>query len=561
MLDELAARAETRPEVQRLAALQRMADRSAGVIQRGTDQDRQTHSANFLNGVAKLRLGRMAQAGNLRNDTRGKIRAIPAGAFVLYQGDLRDNFKIGLTSVEKDHVYGAVVTDAGRTLENNPASWPKGWITYENIAPDAAGSAAVQAPPAGASVTARALSALQGHAIAGKLPAPGANRRNLAPRAIRAWAEKSGNDLSARMPLADLGLAANDVNTPADHKYDTIDPTGELGLDRVDPGSQFFQNAQAFLALNAAAMPGTMAKDHELRSTTTGGARAREGQAWLGSYNKNLNAADIVAITGANVTNIFVNTRAPTWAAYEANLQHQHVAKGFQAASANWEPSATIRGQGNDALIDGMTKGSAGEYYLFHGTSKGNVANISRAGFDPEYVNYTKLKGYGKTGYGTAFTDQFAKALAYAPPEKIVAADHSVTYKHYVVVARVFAGRTHQVGDTARRTRGNLEMTQHNINYEEARGNKMKAQGQGMLHLGQTSSTVAASYTAGTPLHSTVQDRTFDLTLEKEGAEAADPQHQYRDTSLTVSDAIQMYPAYIIECTIPADKMRKGRRS
>lgn len=202
--------------------------------------------------------------------------------------------------------------------------------------------------------------------------------------------------------------------------------------------------------------------------------------------------------------------------------------------------------------------------YLFHGTSRANVFNIASSGFDPEFVTYETIKGYGKTGYGTAFTDQYAKALAYAPPEAVQVGAATV-YKHYVLVARVFVGHSHQVGDQARRTRGNLEMTQNNINYEVARGNKMKAQGKDSVKLGQSSDTVRRSYAAGNPLHSTLQDRNFNLDIPQEpgvGGAAALPaaQKQYRDTSVTVSDAIQMYPAFIIEATIPARHVRRARR-
>lgn len=532
------------------------------VAQLRTNAERAALSANFMQHFDRLYIGRITANSTLRDDRTSSITTLHPGTVIIYQGDIRDNFSKGLTSVVKDHVYVAVVSDATRHLIANHAHWRRGWITYETIETDSTGSAALHAAPAAASVGARTEAYLQGFAVGGALPVRLAHRRNLAPKAIKAWAERTQNPLTDTMPLAHLGLVAGDLNNDPAHHYDTIDPTGELALDRVDHASQFFLDAQQFLGLNAAAMPGTMAGDHELRNIRLGGDRARDGQAWLASYaGKNLNDAGIVGITGATVTNIFINRNAPTWAAYEANIQQHLGARGFGAGNANWSPSQTIRGAGNDALIDRMTTGRAGEYYLFHGTSRANVFNISKSGFDPEFVNYTAIKGYGKTGYGTAFTDQYAKALAYAPPERIVAADGSVTYKHYVLVARVFAGRTHQVGDEARRTRGNLEMTQHNINHEEAKGNKMKAQGQGQAFLGQSSRTVADSYAAGTPLHSTVQDRVFDLTLEMEGAEPADPVLQYRDTSLTISDAIQMYPAYIIESSIPAAHMRSGRRA
>jgi hypothetical protein len=535
----------------------------SSVAQLISDAQRLALVAPFMNNVNHLYIGRITAMSTLRDYRTNEIEKLAAGIVIVYQGNLRDNFSKGFTSVVKDHVYASVVSNPAGQFTVNPANWPSGWIVYENIETDSAGSTALHAAPAAANVPLHIQNYFQGVVnAAGVIPQRVLNRRDLAPKAIKAWAEKTHNPLTTAMPLNALGLANVDLNNTANNQYDTIDPNGDLGLDRLDHNSNFFVNAQQFLNLNAAAMPGTMAKNHELRDEGVGGPRAVLGRAWLASYaGKNLNDAEIVAITGATLTNIFINRNAPTWAAYEANVQHHLNNRNFAAANANWQASATIRGAGNDALIDQMTQARAGEYYLFHGTSRANVFNISKSGFDPEFVNYTRIKGYGKTGYGTAFTDQFAKALAYAPPEVIPAPPGgAVTYKHYVLVARVFAGRTHQVGDRARRTRGNLEMTQYNVNYEEAKGNKMKAQGQGMPFLGQSSSTVADSYAAGTPLHSTVQDRNFDLDLTAEAAQPA--QHiQYRDTSLTVSDAIQMYPAYIIECTIPAANMRKGARN
>jgi hypothetical protein len=297
-----------------------------------------------------------------------------------------------------------------------------------------------------------------------------------------------------------------------------------------------------------------------LRNTWTGGDRARDGQRWLDSYHKDLDRAKIVAITGSNVVNIFVNRAAPTWAAYEANYKHHAV--GFQPKATDWQPAQTLRNTDQAVLrIRNLTQPRPGEMYLFHGTSRANVFNIAKSGFDPEYVNYTWGKGYGKTGYGTAFTDQYAKALAYAPPT-LIGQGQNAEYRHYVLVARVFVGHSHDAGDRARRTRGNLEMTQDNLNYDLSRGNKPRAQGEGKPHLGLASATVAASIAQGDPLHSTFQHRTFNLTLEAEQGQGAAPlsQHAYRDTSVVISDAIQMYPAYIIEATIPAHHMRRGRR-
>jgi len=531
------------------------------VAQLISDTQRLALVAPFMNNFNRLYVGRITAQSTLRDYRTKEIEKLAPGTVVVYQGDIRDNFSKGLASAVKDHVFASVVSNAAGQLIPNHATWVNGWIVYENIETDSTGTDALHAAPAAVSVPLCVQNYLQGVTMGGVIPQRIFNRRNSAPKAIKAWAEKTQNPLTAQMPLNAMGLAMADLNNTANNRYDTIDPNGDLNLDRLNHASAFFANLQQFLNLNATAMPGTMATNHELRDTSTGGARAQEGRSWLASYaGKNLNNADIVSITGATITNIFINRNAPTWAAYEANVQHHLNARNFRAANANWQASATIRGHRNDALIDQMTHARAGEYYLFHGTSRANVFNISKSGFDPEFVNYTWLKGYGKTGYGTAFTDQFAKALAYAPPERIAASGGAVTYKHYVLVARVFAGRTHQVGDEPRRTRGNLEMTQHNINYEEAMGNKMKAQGQGMPHLGKASKTVANSYAAGTPLHSTVQDRNFDLRIAADGALPAQ-QLQYRDTSLTISDAIQMYPAYIIESIIPANNMRTGTRT
>lgn len=541
----------------------------AAPAQLGTEVDRRNAAAQFMGAMAKLQLGFITEPATLRNHARGEIRTLPAGSVIVYQGDLRDSFAVGPTAVEKDHVYAAVVSDNGqRTLATNPAGWGEGWVVYEKIQPDIVRSAALRVTPTPQGVRAAVLAYLQGIAPNNVIQAPAPARVDTAPRAIRAWAEKSGADLTTPMPMnvqvngqqLDTQLA-NDPNS----NYATIDPAGALGLRRLDPNSALFQEFGQFLSLNADAMPGTMASDHELRSTSTGGDRAVLGRQWLGSYNKGLNAADVVAISGATITNIFVNANCPTWEAYDRNTAH--IVNANQV-NTTWEPSATLLGQpqAQTQLINRMTKGRAGEFYLFHGTSRQNIFNISKTGFDPEFVNYTLFKGYGKTGYGTAFTDQFAKALAYAPPEVVVAPgpanQNQTRYVHYVLVAKVFAGNPYAAQDRARRTRGNLEMTRQNLNYEEARGNKPKAQGQGMPHLGQTSDAVRDLLNGGQFVHSTVQDRTYNLHLNQEQGDPANLNldRSFRDTSLTVSDAIQMYPIYIIECTIPHDKVRSARR-
>lgn len=533
---------------------QQLATRASAnnVIQLRTAQQRLNLAQNFLAQMGHLNIGSIQPEATLRDHHRNEIQKIAANSVIIYQGDIRDNFGIW-GGVEKDHVYAAVVGDAQRNFIRNPNRWAKGWVVYEKVRTDIARSNAMRNTQQGGHLRGNIDHYLASISVNGKIPAPGDERVNQAPKSIKAWAEKNNVDLSASMPLPQ-GFQTN--NAP-NNQYPTIDPNGDLALSRLDPASPLFQDIQQFLNLNADAMPGTMAGDHELRNTRTGGARAQMGRQWLDSYNKNLNEAAVVAITGANVTNVFVNSNCPTWAAYNQNVQALS-----QNVNPAWQPSETIRGQGNDQLIDAMTKDRPGEFYLFHGTSKNNVFNISKAGFDPEYVNYTKIKGYGKTGYGTAFTDQFAKALAYSPPEVIPPAVHGgqPTYKHYVIVAKVFAGNPYYVGDQARRTRGNLELTEQNINYEEARGNKPKAQGQGMPHLGKNSSTVRRLLNGGQQLHSTLQDRNFTTTMPREALELADQRRQYRDTSLTVSDAIQMYPAYIIECIIPANKVRSANR-
>lgn len=539
------------------------------VIQLRNAQQRQGLAQNFLTQMGHLNIGSIQSEATLRDHGKNEIQRIPANSVIIYQGDNRDNFGTW-GGVEKDHVYAAVVSNANRNFINVPNQWAKGWIVYEKVRTDVQRSTQMRNSPGGSrGVKGRILNYIASITIGGQIPAPTNARVDLAPRALKAWAEKAGRDLTVPMPTNvanDQGVQIDQhLAIDADHNYATIDPQGELNLSRLDPNSQLFQDFNQFLNLNADGMPGTMARDHELRNERTGGARAQLGRQWLESYGKNLTEAEYVAISGADITNIFVNTHCPTWEAYNANVQ-SIVGRNQINALPVWQPSQTIRGQdaAQDQLIDRMTKDRPGEFYLFHGTSRQNVFNISKTGFDPEYVNYTAVKGYGKTGYGTAFTDQFAKALAYAPPEIIpsVVPGGQPTFKHYVLVAKVFAGNPYRAGDRSRRTRGNLEMTEQNINYEEAKGNKVKSQGEGMPFLGKSSDTVRGLLDRGEYVHSTLQDRVFDLTMAREGAELADLHRQYRytDTSLTVSDAIQMYPIYIIECTIPADKVRSARR-
>jgi hypothetical protein len=539
------------------------------VLQLKTPAQRRLDEASFFADHHRLFVGQVS-GGSMRNAEGQRQTALPQGAFVVYHGGIRDNFEYRDSghTIAQDRVFAALVTTASGQLQTSN-HWVKGWIKYSDITPDYAASQTLQARDGAVNGAATVHAALNSMAQNNRLSLA-AHRTARAPAAIRAWVESRVSGQNGDMEIDDLqrpmpaSHGAQAIPTEAPNGADAVlDPQHDLGLAKIsasaDPNS-FYGQFTAFLSENAANMPGTMAKDHELRNTWTGGDRARDGQRWLDSYQKDLDRAKFVAITGSNVVNIFVNRAAPTWAAYEANYLHHAV--GFQPKATDWQPAQTLRNTDQAVLrIRNLTQPRPGEMYLFHGTSRANVFNIAKSGFDPEYVNYTWGKGYGKTGYGTAFTDQYAKALAYAPPT-LIGQGQNAEYRHYVLVARVFVGHSHDAGDRARRTRGNLEMTQDNLNYDLSRGNKPRAQGEGKPHLGLASATVAASIAQGDPLHSTFQHRTFNLTLEAEQGQGAAPlsQHAYRDTSVVISDAIQMYPAYIIEATIPAHHMRRGRR-
>ena len=558
----------------RLTALQRMAHTGArtlpAVMQLKSPQERRDAEQGFLDNHHKLFLGQVV-GGRIGDANGNALATLTAGAFVIYSGAIRDNFtyKDSGHTIEQDRVFGAVVTNAAGQLKNR-AEWVTGWIKYGDIKPDYVASQALQTRERAVSGGATVFAALNAIAQNGTLHFAD-HRTSQAPKAIRAWVEHQATGENG-----ETALAAFETRMPLSHGNDALqteaangadailDPQHELGLSKLsvqaDPNS-FYAKFVAYLAENANALPGTMAKDHEMRSTWTGGPRASQGQDWLKSFGRQLNNEKVVAITGSQIVNIFVNRAAPTWSSYEANYQHHMQSKGFQVKNTDWTVAA-LRGD-DDAIqrIHDLTQPRPGEMYLFHGTSRESVFNIAKTGFDPEFGNFSFAKGYGKTGYGSDFTDQFAKALAYAEPTK-VSQDQNAQSRKYVIVARVFVGHSHDAGDQARRTRGNLEMTQDNLNYEQSRGNKPKAQGIGQRWLGQASETVAASYNSGDPLHSTLQHRVFDLSLDAEQGQGLLAMHrQFRDTSVVISDAIQIYPAYIIEATVPTQYVRKGRRT
>ena len=604
--------------------LQQMTQRMQVIqLMRSTAQ-RQALTVAFLQGATHLKVGYITGATTRYTNARTEIgNTLAAGTMIIFDGFIRDNFSVGRASEEQDHVYGMVVSNAAAVPIVGQVNWHRGWFDYSKVDMDATRTAALAlaaaavvpapipalavppiigpAPPPLPPVPVTPIVAVDNYLVGLAVAAPRSaiTRAEMAPASIKAWSERTGTDLGTAMPMAGLGavpaVALHGVDfgaalaADADRsEYTTVDPNNTLGLTRLDPAHPTFAAFSAFLNANAAAMPGTMAKKHELRDEGIGGPRALVGRQWLqqvgindtppGRFQRD-RRHHTIAITGANVTNIFINSNAPTWAAYNANvvaLQAQMAAQQVAAAAAPapgvhvvpapapaFEPWQVLTAgpAAIPAFVQGFTHPRPGEEYLFHGTSHANVQNISRTGFNPEFVNYTFPKGYGKTGYGTAFTDQFAKALAYAPPE-VVPQPHGAPsiYKHYVIVARVFIGNVYDADDRARRSRGNLEMTEGNLNYEESRGNKMKAQGKGKrMLLGKSSDTVRGRLDAGETLHSTYQHRDFDLTLDTPIGQA-DDQMQYRDTSLTVSDAIQMYPMFIIEATIPQANVRTGRR-
>jgi hypothetical protein len=561
---------------------------------------RQALEVPFLQNTANLKVGYITGGTTRRDNTRTAAgNPLGGGTMIIFDGSIRDNFSIEDESEEQDYVYGMVVSNAGGIPILGQGNWLRGWFDYSKVDMDRTRSTALATALLPAVIPIPTTTAIDNYLTGlGGVAAPRTQitRAEMAPHSIKAWAERTGGDLSTPMPMVaghagvalhgvDFGAAvAVDANRNA---YATVDPNNTLNLTRLDPNHATFAAFTAFLNANAAAMPGTMAKDHELRNESTGGARALLGRAWLAQVGINDTPPgffgrdrrpDTIAITGANVTNIFINSNAPTWSAYNANvaaLQAQmqaqaqaaagpvaHGAQVVPAPAPAFEPWQVLTAAPAvvPAFVQGFTHPRPGEEYLFHGTSHANVLNISRTGFNPEFVNYTFPKGYGKTGYGTAFTDQFAKALAYAPPEAVPQPNGAPPiYKHYVIVARVFIGNVYDAGDRSRRTRGNLEMTEGNINYEESRGNKMKAQGKGRKFLGKSSDTVRARLDAGETLHSTYQHRNFNLNLQAGGGQGG-AQMNYRDTSITVSDAIQMYPMFIIEATIPQANVRTGTR-
>jgi hypothetical protein len=409
-------------------------------LMRTTDQ-RRALAVPFLADGARLRVGYLTAESNVRDASRDTVGAkLPAGAMIVFDGRIRDNFGVW-GGTEKDHVYAAVVGLQGNAPIVNAAQWREGWIVYEHVDADAARTANLQAA-LGVALNVR-------HGIVEHLTGLGnalpqrsqKTRAETAPAAIKAWAEKTGTSLATPMPLDDQQLHGMNLQAALAGQDDpaaraTIDPQNELALGRLDPNHALFGHFRDFLNANAAAMPGTMAKDHELRNANVGGERANAARAWLEASGLTAQErdAELIAVTGADVTNIFVNAQAPTWAAYTANVaalaaqmpQPPQVAPNqpqvVPAPAPAFRPWQTLHDQGPEALqafVRGFSNPRPGEFYLFHGTGRANVFNISKTGFDPEFVNYTFGKGYGKTGYGTAFTDQFAKALAYAPPEAV----------------------------------------------------------------------------------------------------------------------------------------------
>lgn len=486
---------------------------------------RNTESARFgPDNNQNMFHGRIKNSCNIL--TQNRTMEAQIGDMVQYDGTIRDNIKTSrFSKILVEHVYGIVSHD-GREF--------RGWIPYENITPEYT---------------------YEGNddAIRNRY-----ERMALASRSIRAWMEAGGNDrmnmLQGERNTVVHQAGRDSVIDLAHQEAARIDPENNLYLRQIDEGSNFYQQFTHFLNENAGNMPGTMARDHELRDPSIGGERAELGRAWLDRYGiEGLNESDYIVITGAENYKIFVNSNAPTWEAYNANTEDR--AAGEAEPQPEWSPSENLPDRAN---VEALTKDRPGEYFLFHGSSKENILNIARTGFDPEYVNYTSVKGYGKTGYGSAFTDQFAKALAYAPPTKYGDPENEV-YKHYVLVARVFVGNSYDAGNRARRTRGNLELTEDNINYKYSVGNKPKAQGKDRLLLGKSSDTVRRLQDSGHHLRSTFQHRQFSLQINNGGME---PQNlTYRDTSIVISDAIQMYPAYIIECEIPRNNIKTGQRS
>ncbi|NER46621.1 MAG: hypothetical protein F6J92_07985 [Symploca sp. SIO1A3] len=403
------------------------------------------------------------------------------------------------------------------------------------------------------------------------------SRKDKIPAAIRAWAEKESliESLDEPMPLQYTIGRNNTITIPVikvqhsnnkkDDQSNTSNWKDDLGLQTINTKSQFFTEFKMFLEMNAEDMPGTMAKKHELRNENVGGDRAKYGVAWLKRYDKNNNfkSAKYLAITAAKVKNIYVNTTTPTWFAYNQNVEHltSIIADSNKKPVQPWRPSQVLQVR-RDLDFREFTNPRKGEYFLFHGTTLDNIISICKNGFDPEFVSYEWFKSYGKTGYGTAFTDQFAKALAYSPPKgndegKVKQGE---TSNQYVLLARVFAGNYYiptPIKIEGRYTMGNLDLTTNNINYDVALGNKPKAQGIGSWKLGRKSGNIKKLKKQDIVFNSTLQQRTFLLTPEKS---KYDEPMMYTDTSLTIPAAIQMYPMFIIECEVPMDAIMPAER-
>jgi hypothetical protein len=188
------------------------------------------------------------------------------------------------------------------------------------------------------------------------------------------------------------------------------------------PAENAFARAiAAYVAGDVHDKPIEMGRLHEenLKGFLTDRHGARERIGYLGAAEMLFLGSGNYTVSSCTIHKIKVLRSAPLWARYEqcrASFLQYYAHYPHEKPQKYWTVSK-YPVEGTTYQFPVINEG-IGEYWLFAGSNAAGTKGIVNTGFDPSYCGFDPTTGFGKLGYGCNFTDQFAKAVTYAPCRK-----------------------------------------------------------------------------------------------------------------------------------------------
>jgi hypothetical protein len=302
-----------------------------------------------------------------------------------------------------------------------------------------------------------------------------------------------------------------------------------------------------------------------------------------------LDAAKVLAFGGYTVNNCTIHKikilrNATLWKQYEdcrALFQGYYARFPSAKPQEHWSPRV-YNVEGTTYHFPVIDEG-IGEYWLFAGSGAAGTRGIVNTGFDPSFCGWSTTTGFGKLGYGCNFTDQFAKAVTYAPcfqcnsvkPCRCVTKSGNPYYR-VLFCSRVLLGTSYKALDDELRFSTNQPLTfldprkpltakqarakeSDEMTDKSGRAERLLASRPRSLATPEKSSfSLSSSRSSSAPEAIEMQESRPKPTsvLGLKALKGADG-NTFDSTTFVVADGYQTYPEFLIFFTLPGQPAKK----